>query len=234
MEIQRLFFIIADISGYTRFVTLHRQTLLHAEKIIGNLLESVMSEARDPLYVHELLGDAVTVYAPANGTTHAEIYATMHRMHQAFTKMEADHISSCSLCSCDACSNVGKLSLKIIAHQGEAAFSTVGGIKKISGEEVILTHRWLKNSIPSHEYLLFTEAFASGLDNEIQTALSKHAEHLEGLGTKTAYYQDLSGETPPSPASGIRKLLRHTQLSIHAIGRRFGMKSKEFRNIPTA
>jgi hypothetical protein len=127
---------------------------------------------------------------------------------------------------------VGKLRLKIIAHQGEAAFSSVGGIKKISGEDVILTHRWLKNSIPSHEYLLMTEAFVKGLPAGEQLNLIKHTELLEGLGTKTAFYVDLSDETPPTPASGLRKLLRHTELNLYALGRRMGIKSREFRNIP--
>ena len=53
MEIRQLYFVIADISGYTRFVTSHKQNLLHAEKIVGNLLEAVMSEVRKPMKVHE-------------------------------------------------------------------------------------------------------------------------------------------------------------------------------------
>jgi hypothetical protein len=141
MEIQRLYFVIADISGYTRFVTSHKQSLLHAEKIVGNLLEAVMSEVHAPLKVHELLGDAVTMYAPAetDQPLAEQIFAQMHRMHTVFKETESNHISNCSLCVCEACANVDKLRLKIIAHTGEAAFTTVGGMPKISGEEVILT-----------------------------------------------------------------------------------------------
>ena len=156
MEIRQLYFVIADISGYTQFVKLHRQSLLHAEKIIGNLLEAVMSEVKEPLQVHELLGDAVTIYAPVDTETDAaHIFEQMQRMHAAFNDTESNHISDCSLCACEACNTIDKLKLKIIAHQGEAAITKVGGIRKISGEDVILTHRWLKNSIPSKEYFLF-------------------------------------------------------------------------------
>jgi len=231
MEIRRLYFLIADISGYTRFVTLHKESLLHAEKIIGNLLEAIMTEAQPPLKVHELLGDAVTIYAPADAMTPEEIFATMSRMHQAFVVVESNHVSSCSICACEACNNVDKLRLKMIVHTGEAAFTSVGGMQKISGEEVILTHRWLKNSIPSHEYFLFTQEFVSAMDPTQTEALQMHTETLEGLGMKTAYYANLSSEPEPVHASLLERLRRHTELNIYAFSRRLGLKGKPFRNL---
>ena len=48
MEIKKIFLVL-DISGYTKFVRLHRFSLIHAERIISELLESVIKEAAFPL-----------------------------------------------------------------------------------------------------------------------------------------------------------------------------------------
>jgi hypothetical protein len=215
-------------------VTLHRQSLLHAEKIVGNLLEAVISEAKEPLQIHELLGDAVTMYAPADPSQSIaeQIYAQMQRMHTAFNSTESDHISECSLCACEACNNIDKLKLKIIAHVGEAAFTKVGGMKKISGENVILTHRWLKNSIPSREYFLLTEEFASTLDENIRTGLLRHRESLEGLGSKTAFYLNLNTSFEPPKPSFMSKVKKNTELNLHSVVRMFSKRKREFRNLP--
>lgn len=234
MEIQQLYFVIADISGYTRFVTLHKQSLLHAERIVGNLLEAVMSEAKPPLQIHELLGDAVTMYAPANHThsTADLIYTQMQRMHEAFNSTESSHISDCSMCACDACNNIDKLKLKIIAHVGEAAFTKVGGIRKVSGEDVILTHRWLKNSIPSREYFLLTEEFVSALHEDVGAGFLRHKETLEGLGSKTAFYLNLNSDPQPAKPTFFSKFKKNTELNFHYVARILGKPARKFRNLP--
>jgi hypothetical protein len=234
MQIQPLYFVIADISGYTRFVTLHKQSLLHAEKIIGNLLEAVMAEVKPPLQVHELLGDAVTMYAPASSvqTTSEEILAQMRRMHDAFNHAESDHVSDCSLCACDACNNIDKLKLKIVAHVGEAAFTQVGGIRKISGEDVILSHRWLKNTIPSNEYFLMTEEFTQTLGASLPAGMLRHRENLEGLGSKTAFYLNLKSTLTPESPTFLKRLRRNTELNMHCVLRFLGKPGKKFQHMP--
>jgi hypothetical protein len=235
MEIRPLYFVIADISGYTRFVTLHKQSLLHAEKIIGNLLEAIMSEIKPPLQVHELLGDAVTMYAYADPDPSVpdQIYAQMQKMREAFNGTESSHISDCSLCACEACNNIDKLKLKVIAHIGEAAITKVGGIRKISGEDVILIHRWLKNSIPSNEYFLFTEEFANHLPGDATAEFQRHREMLEGLGSKTAFYLNLnSAPVMSSKPSLFRKLQKNTEMNMHCVLRILGKPKRRFLNLP--
>ena len=68
MEIRKVFLVLADISGYTRFIRMHRMSLIHAEKIISALLESVIDEADTPLVLHEVEGDAVVFYAVSDGS----------------------------------------------------------------------------------------------------------------------------------------------------------------------
>ena len=61
-------------------------------------------------------------------------------------------------CECAICRNGKDLALKIVVHSGSAVFNQVGGFNKVSGPDVILAHRLLKNSVPDKEYLLMSEA----------------------------------------------------------------------------
>jgi len=153
--------VLIDISGYTRFTKLHRLSALHAEQIIGELLEGIVRRATPPLVRHEILGDAVSFYAKSDGSAALadEIRRQVSAIFDAFRVREGELISDCSLCICEACRSVGKLRLKAILHHGQAVFSRLLETQKISGEDVILAHRLLKNSIPHGEYILETEPF---------------------------------------------------------------------------
>jgi hypothetical protein len=65
MELTPVYLVLADISGYTRFVTLHGASVLHAEEIITNLMEAVLDATAAPLVLNKLEGDAAFLYAPA-------------------------------------------------------------------------------------------------------------------------------------------------------------------------
>jgi hypothetical protein len=60
-------------------------------------------------------------------------------------------------CNCGACSNMHALRLKIVAHSGEALFYQINNFNELSGKDVILIHRLLKNSETNDEYLMLTE-----------------------------------------------------------------------------
>ena len=68
METRRVFLVLADISGYTRFARLHRLSQAHAESIICELLDAVIAHTEHPLKLNELLGDAAFFYAPSDRT----------------------------------------------------------------------------------------------------------------------------------------------------------------------
>jgi hypothetical protein len=155
MSIKRLLIILVDISGYTNFIRLHKMSLLHAEKIIGELMESILDEVELPVISHEILGDAISLYALDDGSPDLadNIYLQLKNYFMAFHKREANLLRECGYCICEACNNVGKLKIKAIVHSGEAAFTMVRDMQKISGEDVITTHRLLKNSIKSDEYI---------------------------------------------------------------------------------
>ena len=49
---------IADISGYTGFIRRREVSLLHAEQIVSDLIEALVSGAERPLILNKLEGDA--------------------------------------------------------------------------------------------------------------------------------------------------------------------------------
>ncbi len=77
MDVQLISLVLLDISGYTRFTTAHKVNLLHAELIIDNLLDNIISKSKYPLVVHELLGDAITFYVQSDGN--AEVAREVRR-----------------------------------------------------------------------------------------------------------------------------------------------------------
>jgi hypothetical protein len=210
MEIKPVILVLADISGYTRFIKYHRVSLIHAEKIITELLESVIASADKPLVLHEIEGDAVNFYAIEEDekACAGEVLAQVERFVEAFRRREAELISECSLCECEACQRVGQLKIKVVLHRGEAAFARLRQFTKVAGEDVILAHRLLKNTIPSNEYILMTEQFVQACSSLQSRPLERRTEHAEGLGEVTVYVLDFEqrGTVAPTERSLWNKL----------------------------
>jgi len=156
MELKKVGMVLADISGYTRFMKMHTMSLLHAESIITELLEAVIDRSKHPLALSKLEGDAAFLYAVLGENEQAaaqEILQQTLAFFEAFTAKERDLIA-CDSCMCDACRNIEKLKLKVVLHSGEVALKQIRQFEELAGEEVILVHRLLKNTIPSKEYIL--------------------------------------------------------------------------------
>src|SRR5258708_25765494 len=111
MELKRVCLVLADISGYTRFMKLHTSSLLHAEVIITDLLEAVIDHAEHPLTLSKLEGDAVFLYAPLDSDERATAQDVMRQVVAFFEAFKAKERSliACDACQCDACSNIDKL-----------------------------------------------------------------------------------------------------------------------------
>jgi hypothetical protein len=65
IDTRRLVFVVADVSGYTRFARLHRLSQAHAESIVCELLDAVITHTAYPLTLNELLGDAAFFSGPS-------------------------------------------------------------------------------------------------------------------------------------------------------------------------
>jgi hypothetical protein len=231
MELRPVSLVLIDISGYTRFTRLHRLSALHAERIIGDLLESIIGRAKAPLTAHEILGDAVSFYVEAEGNASlaSGIRRQVASIFDAFRLREGELISDCSLCVCEACRNVGKLQLKAVLHYGQAVFGQVGGMRKISGADVILAHRLLKNSVPTKEYVLETEPFyrlGGGFPDMAQEARNEPCAEFGTLRVRVFYPKDLAKSVRPANRSFSDKIRRSLRNDWYALRRLFSKRAE--------
>ena len=236
MSIKPLFIIIVDISGYTNFIRLHKMSLLHAEKIIGELMESMLDEVKLPVVAHEILGDAISLYALDDGSPDLadKIYLQLEKYLMAFHTREAYLLRECGYCICDACNNVGELKVKAILHSGEAAFTKVRDMDKISGEDIIITHRLLKNSIASDEYIFVTNSFLDRCQSFDKTGFTKHHEHYDDLESVHGMVRNFEAvEAVEEDISPWKKFKFLMKVEGHMFARLFGKEKLEFRNLPT-
>jgi class 3 adenylate cyclase len=203
VEIKRVALVLADISGYTRFMKLHTVSLLHAEVIITDLLEAMLDHAEYPLTLSKLEGDAAFLYVPlaADGDARAvtqDVLRQVTAFVEAFKTRERELIA-CNACTCEACLTIGQLKLKAFLHVGEAAISQIRQFEELAGEDVIVIHRLMKNSIPAKEYIVVTEAFyelSGGLAGQTPEA---RTEECEGIGPVPVRVYYPIGEEPPRP-----------------------------------
>jgi hypothetical protein len=236
MEIKKIFLILVDISGYTRFIKLHKISLIHAERIIVELLESVINVSTHPLILHELEGDAVSFYAVSDGSREMaqDISRQVLQFFEAFQARERELVSECSLCVCEACRNVGQLRLKAVLNHGEAVFTTVKHFTKVAGEDVILAHRLLKNSIKHDEYILLSESFyelSGGLDGQEP---ERRSEKYEGLGTVNVlvYYPEREAtDMEPKKRSFWDKLKMSVKVDSYLVKRLLRKSSKRYQHL---
>jgi hypothetical protein len=120
MEIPPVSLVLADISGYTRFVRMHKISLLHAEGIITELMEAVINEASEPLILNKLEGDAAFLYARGGEPETASMTLEQgFRFFTSFTARQQELIKAGEGgCFCEACCNISSLKLKAIMHHG--------------------------------------------------------------------------------------------------------------------
>jgi Protein of unknown function (DUF2652) len=183
--------VLADISGFTEFVT--ATELEHGPQIIAALLEAVMRRLSPPLEIQEVEGDAIFAVGPDGVVVPpARLLDVLEGAFLAFKdrqrEMEAD-----DSCSCGACRNVANLDLKIVAHHGRFLRQLVAGRGQVAGVDVILAHRLLKNGVErKRAYLLLTEAALRWLGIDRAWAnLTAHVERYEHLGDVRCFVRDL-------------------------------------------
>ncbi len=186
MDQKKLVIILADISGYTRFMLENRTSAVHGQLCINSLIESILEQVDIPLTLQEIEGDAVFLYAAHPGsdedwrTVVEEVSRKLARFFEAFIARTGMTIES-TPCGCAICRNSDQLGMKIIVHAGEAVFHEIAGRPQVSGPDVILAHRLLKNSLASNEYLLLTEAAYEALGDHLPGRFETHEEHYEGF-----------------------------------------------------
>ena len=194
------FLILADVSGFTRFVT--TTELEHGSDIIAALLDEVVGHLSPPLEIQEIEGDAVFALG-GEGTPlpKARLLDVLEDAFAAF-KTRQQTMAAVETCSCGACQQTGTLDLKMVVHHGPFLRHTVGGRNRVTGTAVILVHRLLKNGLGRKGgYALLTEPVLRSLGIDA-AELPVHTEHYEHLGDVRCFVHDLRPSLPPSPLRG--------------------------------
>ena len=185
------FLILADVSGFTAFVT--TTELEHGSSIIAALLDEVV-EHLSPLEIQEIEGDAVfALGGEGSPLPKARLLEVLEDAFAAFKgrqrAMQADES-----CRCGACQQTGTLDLKMVVHHGPFLRHTVGGRNRVTGTAVILVHRLLKNGLGRKGgYALLTEPVLRSLGiDAAEAGLPAHTEHYEHLGDVRCFVRTLN------------------------------------------
>lgn len=187
--------LIADISGYTAFLT--QAELTHAQDILDSLIETLLAHLQPPLTVAKLEGDAIFCHAP-DGTflLGQSLLETVETAYCAFARaLELMRIQT--TCTCTACRMIPTLGLKFVVHHGEYLERQVGGRHELSGPAVIAVHRMLKNEVVERlgvkAYAFYSLAVLDALGiREAAEAMLPHAETYEHLGEVPGAVTDLA------------------------------------------
>lgn len=184
---------IADISGYTSYLA--GAELDHAQDVLEDLTETVVTALAPPMKLSTLEGDAVFVYLPGSRVDASMLLDTLDAAYFAFRRRQ-DAIDRATQCDCNACVLIPRLDLKFVAHHGAFGRQHVAGREDLSGPDVILVHRLLKNrvvEVVGHAgYALYTDAVVAAMGVEPERLrMRRHAEEVEGLGSVDGWVQDL-------------------------------------------
>ena len=184
--------VLADISGFTAFVT--ATELEHAPQIIGALLEAVMRRLSPPLEIQEVEGDAVFALAAEGALpVPGRLLDVFDEAFAAFKQVQRE-LAADESCACGACRSVESLDLKIVAHHGRFLRHAVGGRAQVAGADVILAHRLLKNGVDDRRaYLLLTDALRAWLGADPhRDGLAERIESYEHLGEVRCFVRDFA------------------------------------------
>jgi len=232
--------IIADISGYTRYMTANAKTLGHSQTIITELVKVIIREIELPLEVAKLEGDAVFLFCRKSGG--AKLWAETNKIigekliafFRIFSEKVAE-LSESTTCSCHACTHIEKLRLKVVVHSGEALFHQVYNFLELAGVDVIIVHRLLKNSVNADQYLLLTEAARHDLEFPESIQLKGGQETYDDIGKiRTLVFlpdgEDEKVEAPASSAFGVR-FRRSWKLFCQLWFAPFASRANRFRHV---
>jgi hypothetical protein len=198
-ETNRGFLVLADISGYTAFVT--ATELEHGPPIIAALLEGVIDRISPPLDVVQIEGDAVFALGTDGAVVPPAVLLEVLRSGFAGFRARQAELAADESCSCRACCGVSALRLKIVGHHGVFLRQTIGGQPQVVGSDVILAHRLLKNGVARGEsYALFTRPAVDSMGVDPGTpGFAAHNEHYEHFGNIPCF---VTTALVPTPSGG--------------------------------
>jgi len=229
--------VLADISGYTHFSRLHFTSLLHAEQIITELMESIIQSAELPLQIGQLEGDAVLLFveAPAGREVDAarEAARQVQLFFDAFNLRERSLIACDAGCACQACNQIGELRLKAVLHFGSFTRREIHSIVELSGDDLVFIRALLKAPMQEREHILLTQQFyelSGGLPGE-KLNEARELTVADRIITVQVYLPHIDLSTIPSPKGAGPAF--SARLNKYSFGRMLARKPRSvFHNMP--
>jgi len=186
-------FVIADISGYTKFFA--TVEIEHANDIVADLMNAVVEALQPSFRLAKFEGDAAFLYALKDELDGSLLEDTIEAAYFAFRRRKRD-VRQASACTCQACAAMGDLDFKFVVHHGAMVKQSMGGREELAGRDVILVHRLLKNSVNEKfgrgAYVLDSDASTVAMGVEpAARGMIEHHETIDVLGDVKLWYRDL-------------------------------------------
>lgn len=186
------YLLLADISGYTKFLA--GPELDHGHAIVRELTSLVRHALVPPLRFVKFEGDAVFCYATdATFRDGERLVELLGACYFAFTN-RLDDMRRSTTCTCRACASVGALDLKFLAHHGTFVVDLdEDGREDVAGRDVIVVHRLLKNTVSETGIDVGYAFLTSPCLEQLPQALSleTRSETYDGIGTGSGGVHDL-------------------------------------------
>jgi uncharacterized protein YndB with AHSA1/START domain len=185
--------LIADISGYTDYVV--SSPLEYAEDVVADITRDVVERLEPVLNVNKLEGDAAFGYALDGELDASMLLDTIEECYFGFRR-RIRGIEHSTNCSCNACVKAPQLNLKFVVHHGEFIRRSGARGEELTGHDVIVVHRLLKNTaaevLGPRGYALCTEACVAALGiDPVALGMQDHCERLGDIGDMGGWLLDL-------------------------------------------
>lgn len=188
--------LIADISGYTRYLA--GVELDHAQDILADLMGTIVTTLRPTFRLAKLEGDAAFMFAVTGEDGQLDgslLLDTVERCYFGFRRRRRD-VGQATSCECNACVRIPDLNLKFVVHHGLILRQEVAGLEELIGADVILVHRLLKNAVVEttgiEAYAVFSQQCVDAMDVDVAAlGLLPMGESYEHIGDVALWVHDL-------------------------------------------
>lgn len=170
------FFCVPDITGFTKFIA--TSDINYTREVIPALLRKLIESNILGLNIGEIEGDAIFFYRTGRLPSIAKVADQCRHIYTVFKEFiacqaEEDPENFKKFLAND------QLGLKIIIHCGKISVANIKGRTKLLGEDVIITHKLLKNDIPDYNYILLTDKYLTKIKNKKNLDYWFHWEELK-------------------------------------------------------
>ena len=125
---------IVAISGSPDFMLANAKALEHSHLTIGELIRTILHEVELPLTLAKREGGAIFLDA-LKGAEFATPARTIGARIRQFFQVCSDKLGELTVASfrkCGACTNIERLTVKVIAHSGRCAFYQIAKLTERS------------------------------------------------------------------------------------------------------